>query len=100
MGKYMNAIKHVAAIAALGLTLCSTAALSKEHKIVLIHGLQPLQLISDGDVTASGQDYWKGYWDNLSDARIDWPSYERIEGKIATDYLFFITIMNSKKMYL
>ena len=88
MGKYMYLIKHAAAIAVLGLTLCSTAVQSKEHKIVLIHGLQPQQLISDGDVTASGQDYWKGYWNNLSDARIDWPSYERIEGKIATDYLW------------
>ncbi len=88
MGIYMHLIKNVAAIAVLGLTLCSTAAESKEHKIVLIHGLQPQQLISDGDVTASGQDYWQGYWNNVSDARIDWPSYERIEGKIATDYLW------------
>ena len=84
----MNATKSVVAIAALCIALCSTASYSKEHKIVLIHGFQPQQLISDGDVTASGQNYWKGYWDNLSDARIDWPSYERIEGKIATDYVW------------
>ena len=84
----MNKIKSLTAIAALGLSLCSTAAFSKEHKIVLIHGLQPQQLISDGDVTQAGEEYWQGYWNNLSDARIDWPSYERVEGKIATDYLW------------
>jgi len=84
----MNTIKSLAAIACCCLTLCSTEALSKEHKIVLIHGFQPQQLISDGDVTANGQRYWQGYWNNLSDARIDWPSYERIEGKIASDYVW------------
>jgi len=84
----MNIIKSLAAVAVLGLTLCSTAIYSKEYKIILIHGFQPQQLISDGDVTASGQNYWSGYWDSLSDARIDWPSYERIEGKIATDYIW------------
>ena len=84
----MNAIKSVAAILGFCLTLCSTNAHSKEYKIVLIHGFQPQQLISNGDVTASGQNYWQGYWNNLSDARIDWPSYERIEGKIASDYVW------------
>jgi hypothetical protein len=84
----MNIIKSSAAIVALCVALYSTAAYSKAYKIVLIHGFQPQQLISDGDVTESGQNYWNGYWDNLSDARIDWPSYERIEGKIATDYVW------------
>lgn len=84
----MNAIKSVAAILGFCLTLCSTITHSKEYKIVLIHGFQPQQLISDGDITASGQNYWQGYWSNLSDARIDWPSYERIEGKIASDYVW------------
>ena len=36
MGIYMHLIKNVAAIAVLGLTLCSTAAESKEHKIVSV----------------------------------------------------------------
>ncbi len=84
----MNTIKISAAFVALCLMLCSTATYSKEYKIVLIHGFQPQQLISDGDVSESGQNYWSGYWDSLSDARIDWPSYERIEGKIATDYVW------------
>ena len=88
MGKYMSKIKNIVTGAVLLLTLCSSAAFSKEFKIVLIHGLQPQQLISDGNVNADGQNYWQGYWGNISDARIDWPSYERIEGKIATDYLW------------
>ncbi len=84
----MNIIKITAAIVAAFIALYSTGVHSKEYKIVLIHGFQPQQLISDGDVTQSGQNYWQGYWDNLSDARIDWPSYERIEEKIATDYVW------------
>jgi len=84
----MNIIRNITVIAGVCLTLSSSALYSKEHKIVLIHGFQPQQLIVDGDVTDSGQQYWQGYWDNLSDARIDWPSDERIEGKIATDYLW------------
>ncbi len=84
----MNTIKSVVTILGFCLTLYSNYTFSKEHKIVLIHGFQPQQLISDGDVTASGQNYWQGYWNNLSDARIDWPSYERIEGKIASDYVW------------
>ncbi|MBA6354163.1 hypothetical protein [Colwellia sp. BRX9-1] len=84
----MNIIKRITVVAGICLTFCSAASYSKEYKIVLIHGFQPQQLIVDGDVTASGQNYWQGYWNNLSDARIDWPSYERIEGKIATDYVW------------
>jgi hypothetical protein len=84
----MNLIKSLITITGLCLTLYSTAGHSKEYKIVLINGFQPQQLISNGDVVASGQKYWQGYWDNLSDARIDWPSHERIEGKIATDYIW------------
>ena len=84
----MNIIKISAAFVALCLAIFSTTTYSKEYKIVLIHGFQPQQLISDGDVTESGQNYWKGYWNSLSDARIDWPSYERIEEKIATDYVW------------
>jgi len=68
--------------------LYSTGVLSKEYKIVLIHGLQPQQIIVGADVANDGQEYWQGYWNDISDARIDWPSDERLEGKIATDYLW------------
>lgn len=88
MGNNMRKIKSMVTLVTIIAGLLSTSASSKEYKIVLIHGLQPQQLIANGDVTASGQNYWQGYWNDLSDARIDWPSYERIEGKIATDYLW------------
>jgi len=81
-------IKKTIILTALLFGMCSNSALSKQYKIVLIHGLQPLQLINNSDVSAGGQDYWSGYWDNLADARIDWPSYERIEQKITTDYVW------------
>jgi hypothetical protein len=84
----MNIIKISTAILAIVLALYSTGLYSKEYKIVLIHGFQPEQLIFDGNVTESGQHYWKDYWSNLSDARIDWLATERIEGKIATDYIW------------
>ncbi|MEW6995107.1 hypothetical protein AADZ84_12665 [Colwelliaceae bacterium MEBiC 14330] len=84
----MNIIKLSTAFVLLCLITLLNSAHTKEYKIVLIHGFQPQQLINDGDVEQSGQQYWQGYWDSLSDARIDWPSYERIEGKIATDYVW------------
>ena len=84
----MNIIKSLSLMTALCLTLLSGKSYSKEYKIVLIHGLQPQQIVSDGNVTQSGETYWQGYWNNISDARIDWPSYERIEGKISSDYVW------------
>jgi len=84
----MNIFKGLLVLSMLGLASFSTAVFSKEYKVVLIHGFQPQQLISNGDVNQSGQQYWQDYWDNLADARIDWPSYERVEGKIATDYVW------------
>lgn len=68
----------------------SFAAASKEYKTILIHGFQPAQLINAAgtDVTADGANYWSSYWDQLADERIDWPSYERIEGKIASDWVW------------
>ncbi|MDP7591640.1 MAG: hypothetical protein QF552_02880 [Litorilituus sp.] len=81
-------IKKTIVLAGLILALFSGSTYAKKHKIVLIHGFQPQQLLNDGDVTANGQDYWSGYWDNLADARIDWPSYERVEEKISTDYVW------------
>lgn len=88
MGKDMNIIKNIVVLAAIAACLLSTAIQAKKHKIVLVHGLQPQQLISGGDIAEGGEDYWQGYWNNLSDDRIDWPSSERIEQKIATDYIW------------
>ncbi|MBQ4845931.1 hypothetical protein [Pseudoalteromonas sp. MMG005] len=68
----------------------SCSVMSKEYKTILIHGLQPQQLISASatNVEADGASYWSSYWGQVSDERIDWPSYERIEGKIATDWIW------------
>jgi hypothetical protein len=63
---------------------------SKEYRTILIHGLQPQQLIdaAGSNIESDGESYWASYWGRLSDERIDWPSYERIEGKIATDWIW------------
>lgn len=81
-------IKKTVVLTALLFGLFANTVFSKQYKLVLIHGFQPQQLITTPDVTANGQSYWNGYWDNLADARIDWPSDERIEQKITTDYVW------------
>lgn len=81
-------IKKTVVLTALLLGLFSNTVFSKQYKIVLIHGFQPQQLINNPDVTASGQNYWSGYWNSLADARIDWPSDERIEQKITTEHVW------------
>ncbi len=70
--------------------LMSFSALSKDHKIILIHGLQVSQITnkSGSDVIHDGETYWQTYWNNRADERIDWPAYERIEDKIATDWVW------------
>ena len=81
-------IKKIVVLTTLFFGLISNTVLAKQFKIVLIHGFQPQQLINNPDVEASGQDYWNSYWNNLADARIDWPSDERIKQKITTDYVW------------
>lgn len=70
--------------------LLSFSAASKDHKIILIHGLQANQITNKtgSDVIADGDTYWETYWGERADERIDWPSYERIEGKIATEWVW------------
>jgi hypothetical protein len=70
--------------------LMSFSAASKDHKIILIHGLQVSQITnkSGSDVVNDGETYWQSYWNNRADERIDWPAYERVEGKIATDWVW------------
>ncbi|CAH9051927.1 hypothetical protein PSECIP111951_01675 [Pseudoalteromonas holothuriae] len=70
--------------------LTSFTAHSNDYKTILIHGFQPSQLTNPNgtNVISDGQSYWSSYWTDKADERIDWPSYERIEGKIATDWLW------------
>ncbi|UIP30770.1 hypothetical protein [Photobacterium sp. TLY01] len=69
----------------------SAQATMSDYKLVLVHGFQPGQLQSKPDseqVNLDGASYWQDYWQSRADARIDWPSQERITGKIATDYVW------------
>jgi len=70
--------------------LMSFSATSKDYKIILIHGLQVSQITnkSGSDVVNDGEIYWQSYWNNRADERIDWPAYERVEGKISTDWVW------------
>lgn len=77
-------------VIAVFVALLSFNAASKEYKIVLVHGLQVSQITNsaNSDIANDGETYWQSYWYNRADERIDWPSYERIEGKIATDWVW------------
>ncbi len=86
----MNKMTKVASLAvAMAFSGVSNAAIG-DYKVVLIHGFQPDQLQtqpSRTQVETEGADYWKDYWMQYADARIDWPSQERVEGKITSDYV-------------
>ncbi|MFD2177225.1 hypothetical protein [Veronia pacifica] len=69
------------------------AALAKigEHPIILIQGFQANHLRHPPpahQVNDDGEKYWEDFWLLHADERIDWPSNERISGKISTDYLW------------
>ncbi|AIW15904.1 hypothetical protein VITU102760_00075 [Vibrio tubiashii] len=83
-----NIIKIASIVGAVVFSSFTNAAIGN-YKVVLVHGFQSDQLQSKPDraqVTLEGEDYWKEYWLQYADARIDWPAYERVEGKIASDY--------------
>ncbi len=77
-----------AALAVALMSVMSASVIAKQHKIVLVHGFQPGQLFSQPDVSSDGENYWSGYWGSRADMRIDWPSTERIEDKIVTDFVW------------
>ncbi|ESP91171.1 MULTISPECIES: hypothetical protein [Pseudoalteromonas] len=87
----MNLIKRIL-LSSFVLTLVGTSvgANAKAYKTVLVHGFQSQQLtaMDPRKIDSDGEAYWAEYWGGLADERIDWPSYERVEGKIASDYLW------------
>ncbi|MBQ4811390.1 hypothetical protein J8M20_08580 [Pseudoalteromonas luteoviolacea] len=87
----MKLSNHILIISFLVTVLCvSSHTQAKAYKTVLIHGFQAQQLftIDSGKLESDGEAYWADYWGALADERIDWPSFERVEGKIASDYLW------------
>ncbi len=69
----------------------SSIAHSATYPLVLVHGLQPSKLgtqLTPDQVDQNGALYWSEYWGARAQARIDWPSTERIAGRIATDYVW------------
>jgi len=87
----MKTITKVASIAMVTAFSTSSLAAIGNYKVVLVHGFQADQLQSKPNQTQvvnEGEDYWKDYWLQYADARIDWPSHERVEGKISSDYVW------------
>lgn len=80
-----------AIITALATFSISAHAAIGEHPIILIHGFQADQLQTKPDrqaVEQEGADYWRDFWLAKADDRIDWPSQERVAGKISSDYIW------------
>lgn len=82
--------KHTMALAVVACSFSASAAIG-EHPVILIHGFQADQLTTKPDregVAQDGAGYWQDFWLAKADARIDWPSHERVAGKISTDYIW------------
>lgn len=68
---------------------CFSYSNASNYPIVLVHGFQPAQLASRpnrAEVEQDAIDYWHDFWLTKATARIDWPSHERITGRIISDY--------------
>lgn len=74
-------------IAAALLFSTQTMAQLAGHNVILVHGFQPDNLQyppADAQAVANnGFNYWSQFWIENSEARLDWDSSQRIEGKIA-----------------
>ncbi|WP_333608598.1 hypothetical protein [Arsukibacterium sp.] len=74
-----------------GCVSLSAQAAVAGYPVVLVHGFQPDNLASRPNaqqVAQNGAAYWSDYWASRAEVRIDWPSQERIAGRIATDYIW------------
>jgi hypothetical protein len=90
-GLAMKKTKSLLQGLSLAATLFAGAVCAGNHPIILIHGFQPSQLPAKPNadaVTRNGDSYWQGFWRDKASARIDWPSHERLKGKISTDYVW------------
>lgn len=61
------------------------------YPVVLVHGFQPDNLATKPNarqVEQNGAAYWSEFWDSRAEVRIDWPSHERIAGRIASHYVW------------
>lgn len=86
----MKLLSRLLLLASITAPMTSIAALG-EHPIILIHGFQAGQLQTKPQydaVVTDGKHYWQSYWLDKADERIDWPSQERIVGKISSDYIW------------
>lgn len=55
--------------------------------VILVHGLQPAQLMREtvtaAEVTADGENYWSAFWGQYADDRLDWSSKSRLNADTA-----------------
>jgi hypothetical protein len=70
-----------------GLFATTAQAQLAGHNVILVHGFM-MENLSQApanmqEVKQAGEDYWRDYWLNRAEARIDWASNGRVEGTIA-----------------
>ena len=69
----------------------SSLTMASNYTLVLVHGFQPSTLGTQPNATQveqNGAAYWSAFWGPRANVRIDWPSHERIAGRIATEYIW------------
>ncbi|WP_430460232.1 hypothetical protein ACQUQU_13540 [Thalassolituus sp. LLYu03] len=88
----MFSIKIKTAVTAL--MFMTTAVLSGQasaqmagKNVILVHGLQPSQLmretVTSAEVTSDGENYWADFWGQYADDRLDWSSKSRLSDDTA-----------------
>ena len=85
----MNKAMIASLVIAASLSAATVQAQIAGHNVILVHGYQSENLTSKPDmdqVSVNGEAYWDltQFWLNHSEARLDWGSDGRVEGKIAT----------------
>ncbi|KAA8983015.1 hypothetical protein [Halospina sp. K52047b] len=77
-------------ITALGMALAFAGGAQAQlagKNVILIHGLQGDDIAenptSQQEIEQNGDAYWQAFWASRAEARIDWGSHERVEGRTA-----------------
>lgn len=84
--KIKMAITAVCLTAATLLSAQAQAQMAGKN-VILVHGLQPAQLMRDSvtpqEVTSDGANYWSAFWGQYADDRLDWSSKSRLNADTA-----------------
>lgn len=82
----MKSLKMIGLCLLVALTGTAHAQLAGKN-VILVHGLQADDLsdnpANQQEIDQNGDAYWQAFWASRAEARIDWGSHERVEGRTA-----------------